>query len=434
MFGRVYFGALLFYHLLKHLNISSMNRLPFQRTVSTVSAKSAAAAVLLASFATPRLCYARPPYTGPEVTSLAAQSVNVMRLEQNAVSTMLQTTKDSTAYYYSTWRGMVTHFQAGDGTVFTGGLNRLGLSAGTLRGRPDEFAWFIGGAIDGALVSPNHSGMRQYDCQTMDLVAYTGLSIQSVAASVGARYNTGWSNLDANGQFGGTEKPKGHGAYIATLHQTEGLTFGGLFGPSPQTSAPGAMSQKDALTILRGFFQPERLFERNDWRDIGLPSIGVERIAAGVDYYGDQYDQVRTALASASPLPSPVGAKLQFPLQMIDIAGAGLAFRFIPQVTPNVMLRSAEGGFEFGQGVVHVAAKAGATKRAASYHVSAQLTLSFWTFLRVSYAYNIPDSTTFFPIPEAHVFGVTIGFPDTATADSYFQGHQQRANRGLWTE
>lgn len=167
-------------------------------------------------------------------------------------------------------------------------------------------------------------------------------------------------------------------------------------------------------------------------RDFGLPMLGFSRLDPLKDYYqqADAYRALATDPGtSAAPSEANSSAPYEIELGSDDVLAGGLRIHVVQELSPSVKFRRGELGvveeYPLGGGRTF---RFGA--RGVTYSRGDALTLSWDSYVQVapltgygsklhlaaSYSYNSPDSTTFIPIPDAHVFGfqVVFGVPETS--------------------
>lgn len=194
------------------------------------------------------------------------------------------------------------------------------------------------------------------------------------------------------------------------------------------------------LVDVRAHLQPLRLLTRSWLETIGVPSIGVRRIDAQVAKVFDDIEgkrgsanEARNQAAQAEPVEEEPSAPYEIDLGSDDVLGGGLRWRVVQRVRPEVVLRRAEVGYvedhQLGDSVLRVGLQALLHRQGEGYEMAAE-GFGLWSptarsegpsllgpfSFGLSYSYNSPDTATFLPIPDAHVFGfqVLLGAPEAA--------------------
>lgn len=191
---------------------------------------------------------------------------------------------------------------------------------------------------------------------------------------------------------------------------------------------------KSRLVQVRANLQPLRRLPQDLLDTVGLPALGYRRLSAFVDYY----EQAKAARELAeNPAPStesttPDEYSHELETGTDDLAGLGIRWRVAATVAPDTKFRRAEAGWvDALPAGSFVELRAGA--RATAYELVGKTELAADAFLgvaivplkksipggahwAVSYSYNSPDSTTFIPLPRAHVIGLQVvaGVPETS--------------------
>lgn len=379
-------------------------------------------------------------YYGPEIVGLARQTIDVMKLHQHVIQQQLAL-DETPAFFELALRSMPATLQFDDGGRTSVGITRAGLSTGFGFGKPRTgLAAFAG--IQADLVAttdfPNFFTAKD-GFEVGQGTFYAGLAAHGFQATYGMMMETSGRGLNPQGYF--TRKQHGfrpgtppeitetgtvdeRSTTYFTLSQAEGITLGATL-----ASLGGEASMK--LAALRGELAPARLIDRLGLREtLGVPGIGFERYSAEIDYWGDRFSETRRmaeALANGLPgaqAPSPGQSSKsessetwEIPIFLDDIAGTGLRARVVPQVKPRVKLRAVEAAYRYRRENLKAGLRAFAFQRGESFNASAETYVAlrpdlfkyFSIFgvpwLTVSYSYNAPESATFLPIPNAHVFG-----------------------------
>jgi len=382
-------------------------------------------------------------YYGPEISELARQSIDVMKMHKQAMETQL-TLDEAPVWFEFSERSMPARFRLDDGRAVRGGLSRLGISLGLGGGQPTTgFAAFAGIQGDYVVVSqfPNmFAKIDGFGPYTGEVVFYGGVAFEGLQVSGGMLLSRDFTNLDRDGYFmadaakpppvrpGGpvaadsdTTDPQVRTSTFLMVTHSEGGALGAAFNDASRQG-------QDTLAALKAEFAPRRLIDRLELHEkIGIPGIGLDLYGRGYDYYGDRVKAMRTAVDNAAntgaALPSPADyytpPTYEIPIFSRDIAGLGPWVRVVNQVSPKPLFRMLEVGYEASGDFFRVAADAKLFRRGAAYTGCAEAYAAlgyrraWWT---LSYSYNTPDGSTFLPIPNAHVMGfqVVYGPPEMA--------------------
>lgn len=342
-----------------------------------------------------------------------------------------------------TMRFTRANFVLNDGRTLHGGrLSRVGISVGGGLGKPRSgLAVFAGLTMDLAGVAWKNSGQgdpADFGTNAGDGIGYLGLAAHGFALTGGARIRSKLSQLDINDQFTtGMDTPiyrQGTPAgvrdttrdsqekeiqrgYVFNLYHAEGVSLGAVVEQFKSAVESGAQQETTRFTALRGLIQPEELMKRIDLRQLGVPSLGLDRFAAGVDYYGDTYKDIRRAAEQGTALPAASTKSMyELPIGVYDIAALGFRAVFTPELYPNPRFRSLEVGWTFrspNYTELHInfdlGARGFAFYRGDGYtgggegFVAGGVGKYHFAF---SASYNAPGSSNFFPIPDTVVYGV----------------------------
>lgn len=384
-------------------------------------------------------------YYGPEVSALARQSVDVMKMHTYAMRAQLALDR-APMYLELTFRGTPARFQFDDGRTLKAGLSRLGFGTGIGFGKPRTgVAGFLGAQGDYAYVSDFpvlFTRPKEFRSGTQQLMLYGGLSVVGFQVSGGILARTGFTGLNRQGFFtagngagvrpgappdaiaGGASDSQEEQTSVApfvSFTQAEGITAGLSFARIKQEAAT-------RLAALRTEVAPERLAK--SLSDAFIPGLGFDHFAQGIDYYGDTFAQMKSiAERNAAGLPAvstdsiSVPATSLIPVSLYDIAQTGLSFRSVTQVSPNALFRQAGLSYVFRyEQLFRTAARADLFKRGDGFTGSFEAYAAvapadgFPAWITVSYSYNTPDASTFLPIPNAHVLGIqwVFGPPEMA--------------------
>ena len=400
-------------------------------------------AAVVAAVATwsPAVAWAVETYDGTAFQALARQSVDVMALHQIVAQSELNL--DRTLPHLSlTFRSAPANFVTGDGTKSSGGLARMLFSVGGGFGAPSSEVSLVGGIdMDTAYTSHfpvffERGGPRAEWTQAL---VYARGAVYGFSGSVGLLVSS-TKGLDNYGQFTGGaqldyrpgapddvdsgDDAKVSTAVIVSFRQAEGFGLGLTYADLVRRLPDGRKEMNRAVAAVRTQIAPERLAP-----EVGVPTLGLDRLAGELDYYLDQYEAGREAASQAQALPaSATKAIYELPVGMENIAAAGLRARIVPQISPDVKFRMIDAawsttGLDQEDLPFSGGARVTVFSRSGSYVPSVDLfagirisqVASSWT---VSYSFNSPDTTTFFPVPNAHVIGFqyVLGAPESAPA------------------
>ena len=380
-------------------------------------------------------------YSGPEVVSLAHQTVDVMRLHQLVLKTQMD--RDEVAGFFSDVIGryQFARFAGADGQSYAGTLGRVSGNVGFGGGHPySEGAWMTGYSLDIAVVDVNGG----YQARDIDGLVYVGGAYHGFEATAGLQFRSGWQGLDTQNRFligsgnpaasGGSgmfrpgappalvqsrtpqiaKDPTPTAAGIVSIHHAEGVSLGTVFGNLEQIGPDGVASQKTGITAVRALLQPERLLRRADLRKLGAPLLGFDALAPEIDYYGDRYAATRDALNTGAKAPlRPTLPTYEIPFGVDDLASLGIHVRAVTQVSPTPLFRLIQLGWVTRTEHLDLAARALTFKRGDRFTPSLEAFAAYggkWGLVGLSYSYNVPDSSTFFPVPNASVIGLQFAF------------------------
>jgi hypothetical protein len=365
-------------------------------------------------------------YRGPDVLGVAGATVNVLKMHQHAMNAQLLV--DDTPFFFElAARSSPGTFVRNDGFANDGGLTRYGISMGGGLGQPSDFGVFAGLQFDLVSLSqfPNFFATnKNFDSAGVaQALLYAGVAVSGVQLTYGVFGDALPTGFDAAGNFA-TPNDTTQGEYEAERQVHQFVTLQPVRGFSV-----GAAILKDddggkKLGAIRATLQPVQLFEALELEKLGVPTLGIERYAAGVDYYGDRFET-----AAAEQPDSFTKDMYEVPLSLSDIFGTGLNARVSIEVAPTPSLRVAEAGWMYrAPGVIvedvlsdfAAGFRALMFKRGDGYKPSADVYIAMnpdWykffsmfgvPWLALSYSYNSPDSATFLPLPDTHVIGFQI--------------------------
>ncbi|MBI3201036.1 MAG: hypothetical protein HYZ29_05780 [Myxococcales bacterium] len=373
-------------------------------------------------------------YTGADFTTLARQSIDVVRMQHYRLQGQMD--RDQSEFFYeATLRWMPnTRFQLYDGRVVKAPLERLGGGYWWGEGHPRTgTAFFSAFQMDvGIAAAGSNSDAVIFDGLLLTGAAYHGLS---VAVGVRGGFTAG---MTGDGQFTdggevavpyrpgapGDAIPEGAGAkkeklrfggFVTSIQHAEGFSLGAVLDQTQVGSG-------ELIAAVLAQVQPVALVERAGLRDVGVPGLGLNRISEEIDYYGDQLEATRARVEQGLPAPP---RKLSAPLYEVpfvidDLASIGLRVRAVTQVSPDPLFRLAELGYAYRGDIFRVGGRAvgfrrgdafvGSGEAFAGYGVKGSAKSGGWA-LTGSYSYNVPDSVTFYSIPNASVYGfqLTVG-------------------------
>ncbi len=376
-------------------------------------------------------------YTGETFLSLARQSADVMHLALEQQRYELERDKVAGLSAMLSLRASPAQFLLNNGGVVAGGLARYGMVAGTGGGKPSSgFSWFVGLHADRASTSGWGNFLednKKLDASYEQYLFTARLAYQGFSLSYGYIWQR-TEGLNSFGQFGaepnwrpgtpeevrGTVKDTANnaGSHTFSLRHGIGVGLGAAITEVQKVAANQAMQSAQELAALKLTASPENLL-----RDIALLHLSIDRFAESIDYYRDRSIAVRDAIASGSSVAeTPKGALYQVPLGFDDLFGF-IHARLVPEVSPKAQLRQAMAGIvlqtdsDEGEGLgnlrLFAGARAGAVNRNGRYNVSFDSGAGFVSYgvsAALVYSYNTPDPINYFPIPNAHVLGLQIGW------------------------
>jgi len=200
--------------------------------------------------------------------------------------------------------------------------------------------------------------------------------------------------------------------------------LGGLVGQVERIREQGQSEVNQTLAALRAMAQPYDLIRKALPKKAGLPGLGLNRYAEGLDYYGDRFKGMQNAVANGEPLPAtPTKATYEVPFVWDRIAGTPFSSRVVTQVQPDPLFRLAELSAVAQSELFRGGARAMVFRRGEGYtgsvdtfggvHMGSKGGDAGFSFT-LSYSYNSPDMATFLPLPNAHVIGMQLmmGLPE----------------------
>ena len=380
-------------------------------------------------------------YTGPDIVNVVSQTADVMRIHQWFLRTAMDV--DSAPGYVSDGIGryMPASFRYADGRTFKGTLFRITGTSAIGGGNPRTgTAWFGGISLDIAGIDAG-GGTRV--TQNIDGFLFVGGAWKGVMVSGGLRFLSGWTNLDAQHRFavsgpesfyrpgtppsvisngsGDAVKATPYAMPMINIHHAEGVTLGGAFDVVEKQLPDGTYTASRTLSVLRGLLEPEPWIRRIDLRKYGVPLIGLDRFAPGVDRWGDHAVEARKAYnENKVPAPSSDKATYEVPFGVDDLAQTGIRVKGVAGVYPERFVREVEVAWAYSIKNFEAGARAFAFRRVGKYEGSGEAFAAvnaggIFRFA-ISYSYNVPESSTFYPIPNASVLGLQFTFGDTRFA------------------
>lgn len=407
-------------------------------------------------------------YYGPELSAMARQSIDVMKMHQHAMKAQLAL-DDAPIFLEGTLRATAATFKFLDGRSLDAGIRRAGASLGFGSGKPrTEWAWFFGVQIDSVESSSFPYFVKEIDgfeTRALQGALYAGFAFRGFQLSVGTVIEEPLSSVDQQGFFTTSAGPPSlrpgaprpadgvepealdaRTSTFVTLTQAEGVSIGATIASLHENVAA-------TLAALRAEIVPSLAMDRANLRDkIGVPGIGLNRYAKGIDYYGDRFADIRDMANRAAAGLEPDDASsitgsdtYEIPLILEDIAETGVSLRAITQVAPKPLFRSAEASWQYRAEKARLGAKASLFRRgdaltgntdayaaacpyALIFSIPCEGLMQLW--LTGSYSYNSPDASTFLPIPNAHVLGFQLvwGPPEMARPliPALVRGHDEK--------
>lgn len=373
-------------------------------------------------------------YDGSTFLSLARQSVDVMRSHQYLDRFRL--VSDSNPWHFQwTTRTAPADFVLSDGTTVSGGLTRLLVGFGGGIGKPsDGFSLAFGLHIDGAYTT---EAIPLSQHKTVQAASQQGMLYATAATPwfvlTGGAIFYGVEGVDSNGMFRragdeqqffrpgtpaeasevGASQDRRQTATMLTLRERHALSVGAVISRVKERTPDGALDSRNALAALRSMIAPEALLP-----ELGLFHVGLDRVAGEIDYYSERTEENRRAIEQGLPLPpTPSEALYEIPLGVDDLLGAGIRLRVVGQVAPTVKPRLAEAGMVRDEGSKNVSFVYGGRFIAFARNDNIEPSADAFAGIRflgrqasstLSYSYNSPDSATFFPVPDAHVYGFQV--------------------------
>ena len=335
------------------------------------------------------------PFTQDALDALARQSIDVLALHAQQQHVLLQSDKVGRNVELLV-RSAPARFATPTGVV-DGGLTRFGLSNMVGLGSPRERkALWVGILADYLLVTDFPNAFRPApgvgNAAGAQLLGYGGVVVGPVSANGGVFLHAPVQGLDP------TDPPSE--PLIARSFLDVRLPGGA------SVSAIGLGGPDGEVEGLRGLLQPEALWERLGVREAGLFGLAVQRFEGGGARWGER-----------RPPEAPVW---ELPLLADDLFSRGFLIRVTPEISPALTVRRVEaGGLWRGDddGLI-VGGRAGVHQRAGDWLPSVDTFVSLYPEwyarysrfgvprIQLSWSYNSPDQTTFFALPDAHVFGV----------------------------
>lgn len=366
-----------------------------------------------------------------------------MQLSSEQQRYELEQDKSETFSLLLSYRAAPSRFLLSDGSKLGGGLARFRGGIGFGQGRPSSgFAWFVGAYADQAYVSEwpaIHQHLEALNANMLQYFLTARVGFKGTSLSYGFLGHSG-TFLNAAGGFGEipyyrggppaeaqnqlyangyTDKePFGSNSHMLTLRNEHGVGVGAAISRLTKQTSDGALEQAADLSALQAILAPEDLL-----REVGLFRLGVDRFSEAVDYYRDKAMAESKALAGETLSGYSPGALVQIPAGVDNFLDQGIHLRIATQVAPKAVFRQAMAGWLYQQEIskytTFAAGRAGMVRRGDSYLPTVELSagmLSDGLSGAVTYAYNAPDAAGFFPVPNAHVVGIHLGWHATLSA------------------
>lgn len=371
-------------------------------------------------------------FEGPEVVDAVSGSVEVN-------DSLLQVLQAQARYdrhlshLSLTSRWAPGKFELADGRLVAGNLHRTLVGGGVGLGHPSKGGVHAGLAMDVV----GETGAKALRYMGYQEILYFGFGVKNVQVTLNARVDflgDGSGGLDPWRQFQSEDTavvPERPPPVDWSTRTTHGQTFSVYHGPS------GAWSyvtwQGTELYDLRLQLQPLVHLLPDAF---GLPAVGVR-------WLQDQAQELVPAAATgtatgttdafAALQPEEPTRRLRTDLGTDDALHVGMRTRVIVEWVPVPAFRYAELGLVRSLGELEdlplgfgLRAAVGVPEDRARVAVESFGMLGLgeserWSsgsvgHVALSYSYNVPDGTTYLPIPDAHVFGVqlVLGPPETS--------------------
>jgi hypothetical protein len=186
------------------------------------------------------------------------------------------------------------------------------------------------------------------------------------------------------------------------------------------------------IVDVRAHLQPLRALPRQVVEIVGIPGLGLRRLDPAVAAAFDEAQRKREEASSLTEREEEEEGDAPYEIDFgtEDVLGGGLRWRVVQRVRPEPFFKRGEVGYvgdhPLGEGAVRLGLQALVHRVEETYDFAAE---SFALFsptgarsglaalsFGLAYSYNSPDTATFLPIPDAHVFGFQViwGAPETA--------------------
>jgi hypothetical protein len=346
---------------------------------------------------------------GETFAETAATTVNVMRLHLE----FLEAQNDydlASIYALADARSAKAGLLLVDGQRLEGGVTHALGGIGLGYGHPREGLAIFGGFHMDELRAgsfPLGSELEGFQASRRDQLAYLGLGVLGTQASYGWRRVSRMQGVAPEGDFVPGELPDqlaeqgDHSAQVITVYQRSGAGLGAMISPMLETGSYTVDEAKEAvLAALHGEYEP-----RGMTGAAGQAALGFNRLHEGMDFYREG--------------SSGDGAMWEVPITLRDIGEWGLGVQLVPQVAPDISLRSAQAWWNLDVGSGLLGGRVAMTQRNGepdwSWDVYAQAMgvvfgdhLLTTAALALAYSYNSPDGDTFLPYSGMHVFALQL--------------------------
>ncbi len=363
-------------------------------------------------------------------------------------------------FKYANWtsRWAAGRMVLADGQQVAGNLSRTQLNLGAGFGALERFSLFAGANLDltgftGPAWTPienisNLAGGQSY--------LFAGLALADVQVTFASKQNfvdEGAMNLDPWGNYRpvgddlsfrpGTPAAIAYGGsdeawlidVLSIYEDRTGAFLSVAWADVPVTETTvdeagrtqyAYAGNETRVVDVRAHLQPLRALPRQVVEIIGVPGVGLRRLDPAVAAAFDDAQRTREQAQAQAQQQEEDEAPYEVDFGSEDVLGGGLRWRVVQRVRPDPVLRRAEVGYvddhRLGNAVVRVGLQAVTHRQGDAYEVAGE---SFALFspsdfrslsFGLAYSYNSPDTATFLPIPDAHVFGfqVMLGAPEAA--------------------
>lgn len=361
-------------------------------------------------------------YTGTQVKLAVDPSIDILRdhvafqAQQDRYDAML-------GYLSMTDRFSPLRYASDDGTRTRRVAHRAATMIGAGYGSPSEWGFYAGAWTDWIRIGPQPKSAIQG-------LAFLGVGVLGFQATYAYFLKDRLDGLDPYGNFGDSKGGVPYYSYVPgggiyedrvggskdaiSIYHTSGASLV-VVRDTPSTGSTKVSEVRAQLQPLKEWLGPR----------LGLPMAAVQKLREGANAVTDPKGAAESVI---SPSTATTSSPWEVEVGGDDLFDEGIRLHAVARVAPTVSFARAEVGAYRDFGDLTAAARSfvflrdGAPRASLDAFVlyainpPGEKELGFPVSVGASYSFDSPDSTTFVPLPQAHVFGVQLllGAPEIA--------------------